>query len=73
MFKAWRVDLIGGNFLAVDVWPQGDGVPGQIIVFGADVRRVRRVAFGVADLIRMSVERLDNPSVLDDVFGELML
>jgi cell wall assembly regulator SMI1 len=37
------VDLVGGHYLAFDLLPGPKGAAGQIILFGRDVSRVRRV------------------------------
>lgn len=66
------IDLVGGNYLAVDLGPK-DGAPyGQVIVAGRDVHNKRRVADGVTELLEKAATYDGSKThALYDVFGEL--
>ncbi|MEM6788684.1 MAG: SMI1/KNR4 family protein [Myxococcota bacterium] len=61
------VDLVGGNFLAVDLAPNKKGRLGQVIVFGGDVQHIRRVALDLGDFFQQCARGLDELKRLSDV------
>lgn len=68
------IDLVGGNFLAVDLAPVGDAPYGQIITFGADVHGKRRIAGSVTELLEKCASYDGSKEhELYSVFGELRL
>lgn len=47
------IDLVGGNFVALDLIPTPRGHYGQIIVFGADVQCIRRIAGDLPQFLQL--------------------
>ncbi len=46
------VDLMGGNYLAIDLAPAKNGTYGQVITFGRDVDRKRLIAKNLTDFLQ---------------------
>lgn len=66
------VDLVGGNFLAIDLAPAKRGTYGQVIVFGRDIDTKRLIAKSLAEFLQQ-VSSYDGSKkhALYSVFGEL--
>jgi len=66
------VDMVGGNFLAIDLGPAAGGTYGQIIVFGSDVDGKRRVAASLTEFLQKASTYDGSEShELFSVFGRL--
>jgi hypothetical protein len=67
------VDLVGGHYLAFDLLPGPKGASGQIILFGRDVQRVRRVAPDAKAFVEQCLAFDGNTAPLAGIFTELEL
>ncbi len=47
------IDLVGGNFVALDLIPTPRGHYGEIIVFGSDVQCIRRIAGDLPQFLQL--------------------